>query len=154
MTEKEIAVVDGLKNEGIASLKDKNGNPRFVEGVLPVQTIEGVSFTYHKWQLSGGHLMIVVDGNVDANTQITHGTILIPEFKLPSYIFNKIHTIYSAVVSWNNADVYSSTTAASSTLITRLVKSTNALYIDKIGNSTYNEAGSFHIQYDLIIDQD
>lgn len=69
---------------------DANGNKRFVEGDITMETIDGVTSTYSKWSLSGSHLMIVL--GFTYNQDIVSDADL-AKLNLPSWIADKIYTL-------------------------------------------------------------
>jgi hypothetical protein len=155
MTEKEIATVESLRKDGITSLKDAQGNPRFVEGDITMEAIEGITQTYGKWSLSGTHLMIVLEGTIANNTTLSG----IPKFatiSLPSYILNKVPILWgNAFVERKDIEMIANDWTYQ-LLSIGLSKRTNALEIFKSSNGsvTLTADRSFRIQFDLLIDDD
>ena len=152
MTEKEIATVESLRKDGILSLKDAQGNPRFVEGDITMKTIEGVTQTYGKWSLSGTHLMIVVTLSIENGTTIP-ARQNICSIVLPQWIMDKIIPLFSTYVSINSFRTMGANADAS--LLVFLHKYENYLRMDN-GSSPYvsSRNESVRIQFDLLIDAD
>jgi hypothetical protein len=89
VTPTKISVGKGAYGASLESIVDKDGNPRFVEGNITMNTIEGVTQTYGKWSLSGTHLMIAIVFEADANT-VLPSTSVITLIPLPKFIADKI----------------------------------------------------------------
>lgn len=134
------------------NFKDKNGNPRFVEGDMTTETISGVTFTYAKWSLSGSHLLIVLCGEIANGTTLS--TAYWATATLPDYIKNKISGVfatnyieikdtYAYYDSWESISVQNA-----------LVKNGAGLRIQQIAGSTAASTAHFRIQYDLLIDME
>lgn len=129
---------------------DQDGNNRFVEGDGTVVDTESVTYTYHKWSLSGSHLMIVVAGNVANGTVLTNVDMV--TFNIPSYILNKLSLITTNIVDYKTVPMYSSTLTSQNFPI-QLRKTTTGLYISRY-NLTLNDDRTFRIQFDLLVDND
>jgi hypothetical protein len=89
VTPTEISVGKGVYGASLESIVDKDGNLRFVEGNITMETIEGVTQTYGKWSLSGTHLMIALVFTVDADT-VLPSSRAIARITLPQFILDKI----------------------------------------------------------------
>ena len=134
------------------NFNDKNGNPRFVDGNLSTASISGVTFTYHKWSLSGSHIMFVLAGEIAANT--TLNVDVWASVTLPDYIKNKISAVFASTNieikdnrayydDWNSINIQ-----------TVLQKTSDGVQILMIQNPTSSAVARFRIQYDLLIDMD
>ena len=66
----QLAPIGDLTKAYIENIYDEDEHKRFIEGDLTLQTIEGVSFSYGKWSLSGTHLMVVIAGSIANETVI------------------------------------------------------------------------------------
>ena len=148
------AKVNGIKV--FEDIKDKDGNPRFIEGNITLETIAGVSISYAKWSLSGTHLIIVLAG------EFTDDVILGPNdvfgnMTIPSYIGQKIFPQTSN-------DVLEVKSVATFNEYGSLVDTFNA-FIQKISNtqlmvgnfgtsSTMANGSAFRIAFDLLIDNE
>ena len=149
-------LINKLENlpEGVAleDIVDKNGNQRFIEGTITPETISGITFTYCKWSLSGTHLMIVLAGTCE-NVTLANNTTF-SEINLPGFIMNKIIPLTAqgrvSHATLNNYYDYS----YRSSCVLSLVKGANILRVIGwgIGGSSTLSAGSFRVQFDLIID--
>lgn len=157
MTGEEIAIVDGLKDNGIASLKDKDGNARFVEGTGATIAHNGVTYTFNKYSLSGTHLMLVLGLNIDSEVTIAGGTKLVT-FTIPQWLYDKISTLWGARgVMIKNETAVATDGGNFSTFTCYLLKELNArqLSIATLSNYTALTGGSsVRIQFDLLIDAD
>ena len=153
MTEKEIAVVDGLKNEGIASLTDKDGNKRFIEGNGDVATaVEGLTIIYNKWSLSGSHIMFVLVGTFANGTELAVNTDLV-SYTLPTWILNKIIPVWGVNIENKNFTAYANDwSIQTSTMALRKID--NKISIRATSAVTFTAERSFRIQFDLLIDAD
>ena len=80
-------------------IKDKDGNLRFVEGDIALETISGITQTYGKWSLSGTHLMLVLA--IDITDTTINVDDVFANIELPDYIINKISPIYSVYIMNN-----------------------------------------------------
>lgn len=127
---------------------DKDGNKRFIEGNITMETITGVTQTYGKWSLSGTHLMIVIAGTIDNGTEITAGKLC--SINIPEWILDKIYTIYSSyVVVKNKEPIYG--TGLNSQDLGFYLRKTTELFIDT-GSVTTTDDRNFRVEFDLLID--
>ena len=145
---KEVAKETPLN---ITQLYDSAGNPRFIEGDLDIQTVSGVTTNYHKWSLSGTHLMIVLACTLENSAVISNGTDL-AIIDLPSFIESKILPVYADNKTINMIRV----SALASDLTTQVIglglrKDTN-LTIRVYEGLTLTKERNFRVQYDLLID--
>ena len=149
-TKNQVENLVKITKKDIATLVDSDGHNRFVEGNITPETISGVTFTYNKWSLSGTHLMIVIAGDVASGTTLSNQNLC--KINLPSYIKNKIVTIFASVValnetkafdgSWNSQDIYS-----------YLFKTDSDIGIYVYSTTEFATNKSFRIQFDLLIDK-
>ena len=130
---------------------DKDGHPRFIEGEITIETIEGISQSYGKWSLSGSHLMIVLALSVENALVVSTGNVAIIS-NIPSWVMDKIVALTgSTVVPYVNFTfVGGGTTQA---LAAQLLKSSNNLYIQMYSFTSSGDR-SGRIQFDLIIDNE
>lgn len=144
-------IINGIK---LSQIVDSQARPRFIEGDLSMQTVEGITFTYGKWSLSGTHLMIVLAGDVAENTMLANGVIY-ASANLPTWVLNKIIPLYANVgVSAKTVEFYADNWQ-SQTAKFSLTKTSNInLRILKTGNETIQTASHFRIEFDLLIDTD
>lgn len=141
----------------LVNIEDTNGNKRFIEGDITVETIEGVTQSYGKWSLSGTHLMIVVAGSTAANTTIGDNTT-IADISLPRWVMDKIIPGSFAggqFVAANNQKFYTSSYTFTEKVLPLLKISNNRLRIlNNAGSFTLTNPTEFRIEYDLVIDTD
>ena len=150
--QEEISNIKNGTTHLFENITDSHGNPRFIEGDITMNTIDGVTQTYGKWSLSGTHLMIVVAGDVVNGTVISQGTKLC-DVNLPSYIKDKIVTIYPRVVDRKVVPFYG--TDSSSQLVNiGLAKDSNIYIRTTTSAYTMTENRVFRIQFDLLIDDE
>ena len=136
---------------------DENEKARFIEGDIVTPTIEGVTFNYAKWSLSGTHLMLVLAFEVDANLTLAADT-LFGYVVLPDWVYNKIYPITAGTVimykNFLSRDVGGN--PAYSEITMNLLKTNsrieihNELAISSVGLTKK----AIRIQYDLLIDND
>jgi hypothetical protein len=154
--QEEISNIKDGTTHLFENITDKHGNPRFIEGDITMETIEGVTQTYGKWSLSGTHLMVVFAGKIASGTTLSGGTLV--TINVPRYILDKvIHIIPSRRdVIRQRFPLY---TASANVIAEKL------FYLDKqpnnlnIGSSfvdpvTTSEECYFRIQFDLLIDDE
>lgn len=144
--------VDG-KLKAFENITDANDRSRFIEGNIETPTISGVTFKYSKWALSGSHLMIVIAGDITANTQISLTAITI---NVPQWIKDKLVALNGNYIDANNdSRIVSSSWERVGTIKHNLQKSDSTTIRVNIACLTSNiptENGSFRISYDAIID--
>lgn len=133
---------------------DTSARPLIIEGDITPETITGLTFTYCKWSLSGTHLMIVLAGTCENVTLTNNATF--SEITLPEFIMNKIVPLTTqGRVSHATLDNYYDYSYRSSCVLS-LVKGANVLRVIGwgIGGSSTLTAGTFRVQFDLIIDNE
>ena len=135
------------------NIVDKNGDLRFIEEDIETETIEGVTFTYAKWSLSGTHLMIVICGNVASGTAVSANT-KICDIELPDYIKDKISTIYSTWVASKNAECIEEVTYSHSTFLgSDMDKTSDGLTLNSsVAIVSSENKRHFRLAFDLLID--
>lgn len=134
----------------LENITDKDGHKRFIEGNIILPEIEGITYTYAKWSLSGTHLMIVVAGNmVEGFTTSWISTFA--TINIPYWILNKIYPMNGDTVS---QDVFTIVNEDNSTQnLTCFLRKTNTLFIST-GSITANKDRAFRISFDLLIDNE
>ena len=141
--------VNANQLEGIL---DKDGHARFVEGAGTTTALTGFEFTYARWSLSGTHLMLVLAGNVEANTSLADNTDIVT-FAVPSWVLDKIVTFRYESVAILPFTVRETSTVQHDEFNCTLTKHTSNLRIANVGGAqTIEHGGTFRIQFDLIID--
>ena len=139
----------GVKKD-IASLVDADGNPRFAEGDITMDEVEGFTQTYGKWSLSGSHLMIVLAGLVADTTAYTGGKLA--SVNLPQWIIDKIAIIFSAVVSFKSIPAYAANWSTQNLSVALRKPSTSSITITGENSVTFTADRAFRIEFDLLID--
>lgn len=141
----------------LEDIKDSNGNYRFIDGEItylnPSYSGVVIKSPYHKFSLSGTHLMIVGVLKNDTSSQASIGTdIKIFEVELPTWIFNKIVPLNETNGFLDRHQNYASD--GSSTVWNRLYKDSesNKLYITQQSSIAANTSVRF--QFDLLIDSE
>lgn len=160
VTPTEISVGNGMYRASLESIVDSDGNKRFVEGNFSVENIEGITWTYHKWSLSGTHLMIVLEGRNNTDTTITfEGNEIFGNLQdsTLSYIYDKIPilTTYN-LVSTAMFRTYQNFDATEKGNLSLIKPGANHLRVINWKRAVENiPAGSaFRVQFDLLIDSD
>ena len=136
------------------SLVDSKGNPRFIEGEGTTGTIEGVTFSYCKWSLSGTHLMLVVSASILNGATITNDTLL-AEYEIPPFIANKIFTVWGVNIESKNVPCVATNWSIQQLNVVFLkVSGQTKLQIRASGGSTFTATANraFRAQFDLLID--
>ena len=154
VTPTEISVGKGVYGASLESIVDKDGNPRFVEGDITMETITGVTQTYGKWSLSGSHLMIVLCGTFANGSTFPVGKRA--TINLPDYIESKIVSLKgtkSGYIDYKNVPAYNNS-LQSQLLNMALMFSNNDLIIANNTAVTLTDERSFRIQFDLLIDDE
>ena len=131
----------------LSEIVDNNGNARFIEGNGTPATIEGLTYLYNKWSLSGTHLMIVLvfANNTDTDISIFNTTLC--SASLPNYIANKIVSIESNIVS----RVKFTDLTMSNNFTATLEKNNNQISIFA-SSETVKTGRTYRLQFDLLID--
>lgn len=154
----EVVVGGDLEVTGdikyLENIVDNAGNKRFIEGNVNVPTLEGVTFSYAKWSLSGSHLMIVIAFKIDNETSILSSQ-QIGEVSIPSWIGNKIYELLppSAVVAIDSFVGRISGDKADHSFELDKVSS-QSLIVYPYGTLTATADTGFRIEFDLLIDND
>lgn len=153
--------VTGKVNGKIAfeDIEDASGNKRFVEGNL-TGSITGATFTYAKWSLSGSHLMFVLAGKIDANTEIGSATFVYENNTIPAWVKSKIYPSGQSerIICAKESDMwYDNTLPVSSKLYVALQflgASDNRIAIATWNTPAWTNTSDvyFRIVFDLLID--
>ena len=152
-SEKQIKEFIANQKKNINTLVDSQGRDRFIEDDIEIETLEGFTFSYYKWSLSGTHLMIVVAGKINNATVVAGGTIL-GIVRIPEWVFNKIIPLYQGTqnVALQNVNLYKDG-ETNQTIQARLAKGTTALTIS-FSSLTLNADREYRFNFDLLIDSD
>lgn len=144
-----------ITNGGVLldDIVDSQGHKRFQEGRAELPTIEGVTYTYDKWSLSGTHLMMVLAGSIADEKVISNGTNL-GNFRLPTWILNKVVIVFaSTVLEIKTLDLRANDYSVQN-LPVSIGKTNNGVYVTSAGNLTLNADRNFRLVIDLLIDTD
>ena len=145
-----ITEVGDVLNPLMDNIKDLAGNLRFIEDAGVLATISGVTFTYNKISLSGTHLMIVLAGSIDNTTALTTN-LLLADYNVPEYIYDKISALFGTVVDVKSVTFYASDWSnQNANIILRKENDKISLYCG--ANVTMSADRNFRIQFDLLID--
>lgn len=133
------------------NIKDLAGRNRFIEGSAEGDDIEGVTYNYAKWSLSGSHLMFVVAGVITAGTTVSVNKSFMVANNLPQWIKDKIYPITGTYVGgatmWLSENGY----AQSDTIPIYISKSTTVSATPSAGKTLTNNT-YFRLVIDLLID--
>ena len=132
------------------NIVDSNGNKRFVEGNITIDTLSGVTQTYGKWSLSGSHLMIVIALQIASGTALTTSD-RVAILSLPSWVVGKIKAIYGNYVSRNTFPGIGAGTDHNYEFTLRKISDIISVYYT---NFTTTRAENIRIQFDLVIDNE
>ena len=135
------------------NIVDSAGNKRFIEGDGIPSTIEGVTFNFNKWSLSGSHLMFVLSGEMANGTAIA-GAQTYSTYEIPKWVYDKIIPYVNNRVEIKGQYYYDNsygTQTATSLLIKDTITETIKIITSAI---TLNTDRSFRVQFDLLIDSE
>ena len=142
----EIKVV----KKDISTLVDKDGNNRFAEGNLTLNTITGATKIYGKWSLSGTHLLIVFALKLE-NSISSQDLFYLDD--LPDYIKDKIVPIAGNRIVQGSELAYDESASSSVTFYYNFGKSSSHLFIE--ATCTIGDDTRFtRVNIDLLIDAD
>ena len=130
---------------------DNDGNPRFVEGDITIQTITGVSKVYGKWSLSGTHLMIVLVISI-ADTSVLNGR-LFNISDMPKYITDKILATPAGFIDQKTFVAFASD-STSQNIFTQLFFGSPGVLSLNTGSVTATKDRECRMSFDLLIDND
>lgn len=137
----------------LEDIVDSAGNKRFIEGDGTPVTISGVTYTYNKWSLSGTHLMVVLAGDIVANTGIVGGQKM-TKYSIPEFILNKTFPLTdSGYLDQKNAYIKASGGSSLSKTF-EFSKTNDGLEIIFSSGGTISLDSKFRVQFDLLIDAD
>jgi hypothetical protein len=151
VTPTEISVGKGVYGASLESIVDKDGNHRFIEGDITMESVSGVTQTYGKWSLSGTHLMIVVSGVIVNGTSLT-SDVKLAYITLPMWIFNKVPLLFADVVMRNSFTIYNDDWTSQG-VTPKLIKANDRLLIES-NAITATADRNFRFQFDILIDAD
>ena len=140
---------DAIKStkKDISTLVDKDGNNRFIEGVGTIPDDFKGTITYNRWSLSGTHLMIVIAGEVNADT--LSGEI-VSITNLPSWVLNKVVPSSGTYIEFQQVPFYVDYTGSNVSI--EVDKISQGILIQFTSSTTFTEKKKFRIQVDLLID--
>lgn len=148
LMENNMPIYNSLQN-----ITDDYGNKRFLEGTITPETIEGITWSYAKWSLSGTHLMIVVCGAIEATKKFNGGDTLFKVY-LPSWIRSKIATLVNKLIAYSTF-IAVDTNYGSEVVSVYYDKETDHILCGLSADSeTFTNNANFRIQFDLLIDSD
>lgn len=146
---KSITATDGID---IDELVDGDGHKRFLEGDLVVnEELTGVTFSYAKWSLSGTHLMLVLAGTMDDETELTSSSQL-AYVVLPEWIKNKIYPVWADYnIERKTIGLVADDWSEQTTDVVLQQYGTQTRIIN-VSTTTLTADRGFRIQFDLLID--
>lgn len=135
------------------NIVDSQGNKRFIESDIEIETITNVTKLYGKVSLSGTHLMIVLAINIANGGTIANNTD-IALINLPDYIKDKITPLWTTNAIENKSVTFWGNDWTSQSGSCALIKTTDGLKIVATNNITATASRNARIQFDLLIDAD
>ena len=152
------AVEQEAKTNGIKvfeDIKDKNGNPRFIEGNVDISsdTPEGITKNYGKWSLSGTHLLIVYVITI-ANNITLNDNAIVGRLSLPSWVYDNLVPVIPNRTELQFVDlkVYNTDTSIQSASYRIIKGADNTLSIRQNGSLTTTKERQARIAFDFLID--
>ena len=134
---------------------DADGHNRFIGGDINMGTLpSGITSSYHKWSLSGSHLLIVIVLNVENGA--TSSGIQQINFELPKWILDKIVPVFGSYVVDRGSDAIKDSDASTVGAIFNNISKPDAntlRFSYYIGNETTGD-GFVRLPYDLLIDNE
>ena len=154
-SQKQLEELIQATKKDIATLVDKDGHERFIEGEVKInESLTGATITYAKWSLSGSHLLIVVAGNSKEDDVFGAYNPLVSIEDLPDWVLNKIAVVFgSSYIEQKQISMYAEDWSTQ-TFYCLLGKDNNGLFIRKTGSTTLTTDKGFRIAFDLLIDND
>lgn len=142
-----------ITNGGVLldNIVDSQGHKRFIEGNGTPGTLAGYTSTYHKWSLSGTHLMFVVAGKFANETVVASNTRLCV-FNLPTWIMNKIIPVWSNYIEYKTYSTLAEDWSRQNGNCVLVKTGATEMVIATSGSFTLTLDRSFRIQFDLLID--
>ena len=134
------------------NIVDKDGHKRFIEGVIAVNEITGVSIPFAKWALSGTHLLIVLAGTIADTTDLSSGTKIFNDISIPDWVRDKIVNINANRVAYINQYFYADDDTNQNATLTLNKRSDNKIDLIFYSSITFTKDRAFRTQIDLLID--
>lgn len=145
----ELVVKDKL--ECFDNIVDKDGHKRFVEGNITCPIMDGVTFNYAKWSLSGTHLMFVIAFHAEDNAVITNNSFEAQD--MPSWIKSKLIPIFrSTYIDLKTFQSRADADLTQQSFSVSLQNDNSYIKINVLTGFTITKACGCRIQFDLIID--
>ena len=132
------------------TIKDANGNLRFIEGNGEAAAVAGITSTYCKWSLSGTHLMLVFAGSIEDESVIANNTALVL-FNLPAWVLDKIFPVWSNAIEVKTFALNDDNWSTQTIPIT-LYKTSNDVRLYTGTSITLTAKRYFRMYFDLLID--
>lgn len=129
-------------------ITDKDGHKRFIEGNITTTPIEGVTYKFGKWSLSGSHLLIVLCASIVNETVIPFTQL--GQFDLPQWIADRLVPLYADVISAKTETLYAQD-GSGQTMAIYTTKTGNTIKLIS-GGSTLNADRNIRITNDFLID--
>ena len=135
----------------VATLVDKDGNDRFQDFNLSMETITGATFTYAKASLSGSHLLIVIAGVLESGNALSQ--VKWGDLPLPKWIRDKIFPTYASYLGAFAGQIITAGSYQVNEIIMNVDKTNDGLRIDCGSSISSSESNRyFRIPIDLLID--
>ena len=135
------------------NIVDAQGNKRFIEGDIEIETKEGLSKDFGKWALSGSHLLIVLAFTIQSN--ITIGVEKLGELKnLPDWVKGKIIPLFSRYVFANSVNGFTDAFGVLQGGFSLYKQDSGEIEIRSYNSITSNAITHFRVAFDLLIDNE
>lgn len=145
-----IEVDEASEVKVFENIVDKDGHKRFVDFDITTEEITGLTFTYAKASLSGSHLLIVLAGNCQNESEISSR---LASFELPKWIYDKLAPVFLTEVDRKTVIMWASDFTTQQISMT-LNKGGNNIINIYTNTLTLTKDRSFRLAFDLLIDNE
>ena len=143
-----------VSQNNLSSIVDNQGNPRFIEGDIPMKKISGITFTYSKWSLSGTHLLMVIAGDIANGTTLVDASQWF-ELALPQWIIEKLKILFGTQhIDMKSVIAYATDTSSQTINGCVLDKGIDKIYLNVYSTITFTSDRAFRLIFDYLIDTD
>lgn len=145
----KYAVPQGSGGATLEDIVDSADNRRFIEGIVPIESLGEIIVDYNKWSLSGTHLMLVTVLRNNSGSDLSIIDSLIFSLELPNWIMSKIIPDSNDLIS--TYAVYDFNRTGACFVDLKKIDGKLKLY-GHSSNATIKMNSSYRIQIDLLID--
>ena len=143
----------GWTDINLKDIVDDQGNKRFVEGDITLQTTaEGIALDYGKWSLSGTHLMIVVSLSLTNGSVIPYVSIL-SKVGVPEWVLDKIVVLGDNAIEFGKFNAFASDNTTQEIQVQLRKNNANGLFLS-MSNVTLTADRKMRVAFDLLIDNE